>query len=191
MNNIESRLNSIEDIITKPNFKENKGLGNEVGYYIFDYDPKDEIYVRNHVDYLVNKFSKFNHNISIVKFDLYELMIEEINKKGYMDKNFEFEKKKGSNFVFNAISKMLKLTDKNNVLINYIVEKTPDNSVIFITGIGKCFPIIRAHNILNNLHQVLDKVPVILFFPGEYSGLNLELFGLVDDRNYYRAFKLV
>ena len=31
---------------------DNKGLGNEVGYYVFDYHAKDELFVRSHIDYL-------------------------------------------------------------------------------------------------------------------------------------------
>ena len=29
----------------------------------------------------------------------------------------------------------------------------------------------------SELHQVLDSVPVVLFYPGEYSGQDLKLFG--------------
>ena len=35
---LEERLNRIEDKISEKSFRENKGLGNEVGYYVFDYD---------------------------------------------------------------------------------------------------------------------------------------------------------
>ena len=34
---LEERLNRIEDKISEKSFRENKGLGNEVGYYVFDY----------------------------------------------------------------------------------------------------------------------------------------------------------
>ena len=39
---LDDRLNQIEDKISEKSFRENKGLGNEVGYYIFDYDPREE-----------------------------------------------------------------------------------------------------------------------------------------------------
>ena len=108
-----------------------------------------------------------------------------------MEKCFEFERTKGIDFTFEAIMKMLKLTSKSNLIVNHIVENTPKGSVVFITGVGKCFPLVRSHNVLNNLHQVLDSVPVVMFFPGEYSGQALHLFGTIKDDNYYRAFKLV
>ena len=42
---LEERLNRIEDKISEKSFRENKGLGNEVGYYVFDYDPRAELEV--------------------------------------------------------------------------------------------------------------------------------------------------
>lgn len=43
---LDDRLNQIEDKISEKSFRENKGLGNEVGYYIFDYDPREELYAK-------------------------------------------------------------------------------------------------------------------------------------------------
>jgi hypothetical protein len=169
----------------------NKGLGNEVGYYIFDYSPKDELYVRSHIAYLKEKINKSNSGMKIIEFDLYNIVINVLKERGYLQKCFDFEKSKGIDYTFEAIIKMLRLTNKSNLLVNHIVENTPENSVVFITGVGKCFPFVRSHNVLNNLHQVLDSVPVVMFFPGEYSGQELQLFGTIKDDNYYRAFKLV
>ena len=39
MYTLEERLDFAEAKIRKPSFRQNKGLGNEVGYYIFDYAP--------------------------------------------------------------------------------------------------------------------------------------------------------
>ncbi|HLR21767.1 MAG TPA: DUF1788 domain-containing protein [Tissierellaceae bacterium] len=70
-------------------------------------------------------------------------------------------------------------------------ENTPDNSVVFITGVGKIFPFVRSHRILNKLHLVFDRIPVVLFYPGEYDGQSLILFSEFKDENYYRAFPLI
>lgn len=43
---LEERLDKAERIIKKPSFRQNKGLGNEVGYYIFDYPAENELLVR-------------------------------------------------------------------------------------------------------------------------------------------------
>ena len=149
------------------------------------------MYVRNHIEYLKNKINKSNLAFKIIEFDLYEIIISILKERGYLEKCFEFEKNKGIENTFEAITKMLRLTNKSNLIVNYIIENTQKNTVVFLTGIGKCYPIVRSHNILNNLNQVLDTVPVVMFFPGEYSGQDLNLFGTIKDDNYYRAFKLI
>ena len=189
---LQRRLLKIESKICAEDFLKNKGLGNEVGYYIFDYYPQDELAVRVQIEVLQKKYNGSDGNLKIVTFDLYELVFEMLQKKGYLEKCFEFEKTKGADYTFEAIIKMLRLTGKNNLIVNHIVENTPaENAVVFITGVGKAFPLVRSHNVLNNLHQIMDAVPVVMFFPGVYSGQDLHLFGTIKDDNYYRAFKLV
>lgn len=188
----KDKLNQIETIIKKPSFLKNRGLGNEVGYFIFDYDPKYELEVREEVNKLKDKFNNNpNYNFDILEFDLYNIIIDILKEKGYLEKVFKFEKKKGREFTKRAITKLLKLSTDSNLIVNYIKERTHSDSIIFITGIGKAYPIVRSHNVLNNLHQQIDEVPVIMFFPGKYSGTDLILFNTIKDGNYYRAFPLI
>ena len=119
------------------------------------------------------------------------MIIQILDSKGYLEKTFKFEEKKGRDFTKNAIDKVLKLSLDSNLIVNHIIENSEGDSVIFITGVGKVYPLVRSHNILNNLHQQLDNIPVILFFPGQYSGTDLKLFNTLEGSNYYRAFKLV
>ena len=118
-------------------------------------------------------------------------MIDILIKKGYLEKCYQFEKTKGFERVAKSISNMLKITEADSLLVNYIRDNTHQKAIVFITGIGKCYPILRSHTVLNNLHQVIDEVPVVMFYPGKYDGQELVLFGEIKDDNYYRAFKLV
>lgn len=190
--NIDEKISKIEPKIKEPSFLENKGLSNEVGYYIFDYNPKYELKVRDEVLRLKNKYSSdSNYSFSIIEFDLYEIIIDILKEKGYLEKVFKFEEKKGIKFTTKAIINLLKLNSDKNLIVNYIIDRTPDNCVVFLTGVGKAYPILRSHNVLNNLHQKLDEVPVVMFFPGKYSGTDLVLFNTVEGSNYYRAFPLI
>ena len=85
----------------------------------------------------------------------------------------------------------MKINDDDSYIVQYIRDNTPENAVVFLTGVGKCFPILRSHKVLNNLHQAFVRVPVVMFFPGVYNEQELILFGEIKDDNYYRAFKLV
>lgn len=188
---LEERLNKVEEMIARPSFRENKGLGNEVGYYIFDYPSKDELTIRSRVEYIRKKYEDSSDGFQVVVFDLYDIMIEILKEKGYLEKCFELERTKGLDRVIRAVGNTLRITDADSLIVKYIQERTPDNSVVFIIGIGKCYPLLRSHTVLNNLHQVIDQVPVVMFYPGKYDGQELILFGEVKDDNYYRAFKLV
>lgn len=191
MLSLDERLNKVEEMIQKPSFRENKGLGNEVGYYIFDYSAEKELYVRERIEYIKKKCVNSTDDFKIVVFDLYDIVIDILKQKGYLEKCYQFEKTKGFERVSKSINNMLRTTSPNSLIVNHIKDNTPEKSVVFITGIGKCYPILRSHTILNNLHQVVDNVPVVLFYPGNYDGQELVLFGKIKDDNYYRAFKLV
>ena len=191
MNTLEERLDKAEAMIKKPSFRKNKGLGNEVGYYIFDYPPEQELLVRERVEYIRKKNEQSDDEYRIVVFDLYEIIIEILKEKGYLEKCYEFEKKRGFDRITKAVGNMLRITAKDSLIVNYIRERTPEKAIVFLVGIGKCYPILRSHTVLNNLHQVIDNVPVVMFYPGKYDGQELILFGELKDDNYYRAFKLV
>lgn len=191
MKSIHERLDQILPKIMDQRFRESKGLGNEIGFYIFDYDPRDELLVRDHIAFLKNKVNNDNSEITIREFDLFEIMVEIIESKGYLDKVFTMEAEKGTGTILTPIKKTLRLTQKNDLIVDYIRSRIQSNDVIFISGVGKAWPIIRSHTVLNNLHAVVDNVPLVMFYPGTYSGQDLHLFDEISDQNYYRAFTLI
>ena len=191
MADLIERLDEMEAAIRKPSFRQSSGRANEVNYWVFDYPPERELEVRERIEYLKNKNQKGTDGFELVIFDLYDIVIDFLESKKFMEKCYDFEKNKGFERVTKSISNMLRITSSDSLIVNYIKDNTPEKAVVFITGIGKCYPILRSHTVLNNLHQVVDNVPVVLFYPGNYDGQELVLFGEIKDDNYYRAFKLV
>ncbi|MBN2327414.1 MAG: DUF1788 domain-containing protein [Candidatus Omnitrophica bacterium] len=186
--NIHKRLDKIFPVITNPAFLTNKGLGNEIGFYIFDYDPKDEILVRDHTRSLLHKLNSPSVRIKTLEIDLYALVLEILDKKNVLKKISQDEQKVG----FEAVIKRLKPILKPEAFIEIIGERISDDvRLIFLTGVGKSYPLLRSHTVLNNLHSIVKKQPLLMFFPGEYDHRELKLFGLFKDDNYYRAFKLI
>ena len=191
MSYLDDRLDLAEKKIKEPKFRENRGLGNEVGYYIFDYPAEEELYVRERINYIQKRNEDSGDEYRLIIFDLYDIMIKILEGKKYLDKCYSIEQKKGFQKVSNAVANLMKVNSTDGMIVNYIKEHTPEKAIVFITGIGKCYPIIRSHTVLNNLNLVIDKVPVVLFYPGKYDGQELVLFNEIKDDNYYRAFKLV
>ncbi len=191
MASLDDRLDKMEKIIKTPDFRQNKGLGNEVGYYVFDYPAEQELSVRERIAYLKGKNLKGTDGFEIKVFDLYDIIIDLLEREGFLEQCFSFEKKKGMERIIKAVGNLLQINDESSLIVRYIQENTSQNAVVFLTGIGKCYPILRSHKVLNNLHQAIDYVPVVLFYPGKYDGQELVLFSEIKDDNYYRAFKLV
>ena len=191
MADLNERLDQMEDAIRKPSFRQSSGRANEVNYWIFDYPPEKELEVRERIKYMQNKNAKGGEEFDLVVFDLYDIIIDFLENNGFMDECYKFEQKKGLERITKAVSNSMKINDDDSYIVQYIKDNTPENAVVFLTGVGKCFPILRSHKVLNNLHQAFVRVPVVMFFPGVYNEQELILFGEIKDDNYYRAFKLV
>ncbi|MNW38403.1 hypothetical protein D3C74_154680 [compost metagenome] len=187
MANLNSRLDKIIPKIKEDKFIEGRGLGNEISFYVFDYEPEKELLVRDYISHILREFSYEGSNRKIIEFDLYNLLIEIAKEKRIYDRIPQMEEKQGKDALFKAMANFA----KPDIFLQKIKEQIADNNVVFITGVGKVYPFVRSHNILNSLQEVLDKIPVIMFFPGKYDGLSLRLFDRFKDDNYYRAFRLV
>lgn len=195
MASIEERLDEMEENIKKPSFRQTKGKANEVNYWVFDYAPEHELIVRDRIKYLKDKNSKGTDGYELVVYDFYDLIIGYLQEKNFMEKCYQMEKRRGIAKVATSIQHSLKITDKENLIVQYIAEHTPENSVVFLTGVGKCFPLLQSlevfNKILYNMPQTFAKVPMVLFYPGTYTEQELIIFNECHEDNYYRAFRLV
>lgn len=181
---LEDRMISVESL-TK------YGTANDMKFYIFDYSPKDEIEVRKEV----KKLKERNENI--VEFDLYEMMLEIIEEQGFMEDVIEAEKEYDKNILLSQIfQSILSIEETNSEFLKIFKKRVVDDGskIVLITGVGKSYPIIRSHTILNNLQSIYKRNPVVMMYPGRYETkktMTLRLFDRLDDDNYYRAFPLV
>jgi hypothetical protein len=187
MANINRRLDKIIPKINEDKFIQGRGLGNEISFYVFDYEPNEELVVRDYIKHVKKEFNYEGTNRRVVEFDLYKMLLDIAREKRIFDRVFEVEEKQGKDALFKAMTTFA----KPDIFLKKIKEQLGEHNVVFITGVGKVYPLVRSHNILNNLQEVIDKIPVIMFFPGKYDGQSLQLFGKFKDDNYYRAFRLV
>lgn len=184
---INERLEKIKDKILEEKFIDGRGLGNEISFYIFDYDPKHELLVRDHVKMLKRIFEREYYNRKLIEIDLYKLLLDLGKKQRVYELFFEKERKEGKDELFKALSNFA----NPEIFLEEIERRIQGYNVVLITGVGKVYPFVRSHTILNRLQEKVDKIPVIMFYPGEYDGQSLKLFGTFKDDNYYRAFQLV
>ncbi len=184
------RLNALQDKLLTEQFVHNTGLGNEVGFYIFDYAPQDELLVRARVPE-IQQYTEKQLQVRVQNFDLFTIVLQFFEARGYMEKNFQMEAKRGSTILFERMQKALKLATNRDELVSYIAANYDPAAIIFLTGVGKAYPIVRSHNLLNSLQPLITQMPLVLFYPGTYSYNKLKLFDQLSDDHYYRAFRIV
>ncbi|WP_214036947.1 DUF1788 domain-containing protein [Methanospirillum sp.] len=186
--NTEARVELLKGKIIREDFLKARGLGNEVPFWIFDYPPEDEHFVRYSILKIQERLT--SHSIHFKEIDLYELCLEIIGSKIPSEKIDEYESNKGSDKLLKKLQIILKPENIKKEIQRMIAsEETVD--LVLLTGIGKAWPLIRLHSILNNLQPVLGNTPLIAFYPGEYTNSELSLFRRFKDANYYRAFRII
>ena len=74
MKNLQNRLNQVFERINDEKFLTGDTLGNEIGFWVFDYPAKHELLVRNHLkdvnDKLIKRGYRFEH------LNIFEVLIE-------------------------------------------------------------------------------------------------------------------
>ncbi len=187
MAEITQKFAHLYKVISSQTFLDKQSLGGEIPFFISTYDPRQELRVSEAVKLLKNKLE--TSGTKVLEVNLYDIVCELLEDKGGMQRMFEVEKVKTKQKFLRALQSTLNI---HQILMPKIKEKIDQAQadVYFLTGIGMVFPYIRSHNVLNNLQNVAKDAPTVVFFPGEYNGNSLNLFGLLKDDNYYRAFNI-
>ena len=182
-----NRLSDLEQHLSNPSFLRGEGLGNELGFFIFDFEAKFAPRVEKHLTRLKPRLERENH-LCVLELDLFKLVFEILEARGFLERAFALEKRQGGEALLRAVAPLLRPELLREQIVARL-EPLPD--LVLLTGIGAVWPLLRSHSVLNNLHDVIDRRPLVMFFPGEYDGHELRLFGEFKDDNYYRAFPLL
>ncbi|MBZ0328279.1 MAG: DUF1788 domain-containing protein [Altibacter sp.] len=182
-----NKFEKLYDKLSSRWFLQKDGLGGEIPFFISPYDAMDEINVMDSIQMLKKKLN--NAGVPILEINLYDVVCEILDEKGGMERMFRVEKAKSKDKFLKALQSSLNI---HQILIPNIDEKIKASNakIYFLTGVGLVYPFIRSHTILNNLQNIAKEAPTVMFFPGEYDGHSLNLFGLLKDDNYYRAFNI-
>ncbi len=183
------RLNAILPKLTSDDFLASRGLGNEIAFYIFDYPSEKELAMRKHIEHVREQIPVLRPGVKVKHVNLFDLVLGYLEKRSLLDKSFEMQKKSGDETLFKALAAPLHEGKLAEVFREAASPEEQD--LVMVSGVGSVWPLLRTHTLLNNLHPVMGKTPLVMFFPGHYDGQALRLFGKLQDDNYYRAFKLV
>ncbi len=185
MSNIINQMNEIKKRFSDEVFLKNKGLSNEVGIHVFCYNPKEEMLVSGFFSDLIQSE---NQTFRLKECDLYRIFLQICEEKRILKSIPAMEKKKGSDYLLKQLQKAISPED---FVEKMKYEPHEYGDILLITGVGKVYPFMRSHNILDNLQHIFSDIPVVMLYPGTYNGQALSLFDEFHDGNYYRAFNMI
>ncbi len=183
-------------ILRNPDFLAMKGLSGEVPIFIHTYEAEAEDSARRTADAVTSRLR--NEGISCVQIDLFDLILEQLNEEGRLSRLLEREVSIGRS---KFLETMTGLTDAKSRLVPSLMRRLESSqaSISILTGVGRVYPFLRTHTILESLQPAMMRQPLVMFFPGHYTqeqglGSQLRLFGSLPSpplyKPYYRAFNL-
>ena len=156
-------------------------------FFIHSFPVIKQALVDTNIQSLIKRLQ--NEGIDILEIHLYQLCVDILKKENLFEQIVNQEKNLPKQRLLRVLSGPLNI---DSVVIPEIHKRLADSTakIIFLTGIGAAFPIIRSHTILNNLQTLVGDLPLVMFFPGTYNNQSLTLFDRLKDDNYYRAHNL-
>ncbi|MGL5958029.1 MAG: DUF1788 domain-containing protein [Phocaeicola sp.] len=164
-----------------------KKLGGELPLYIQPIPAESQSYVDGQLQRLTNRLKK--KGVESLSINLYDLCITILEEENVLETVLEEEPNLPQEDIMATFDSIL---DIKTVVIPKIQEmiRVHAPTFLFISGVGTVYPFVRSHGILNNMDELTNNCTMLLFFPGEYNNLQLNLFGRISDENYYRGHNL-
>lgn len=186
----EQRLDRLTERIVQPDFLANRGLGNEIGFYIFQYEPERELELRAYIGGLKAQALPCR----IIERNLWQTFVAHCESDGILDKIPALELKRGSRVL---VDRLQTVADPDVLVKAMDWEPHQPGDVLMVTGVGEVYPFVRAHQILEAAQPVFgsgptcEGVPLVLMYPGTYDGQSMSLFDRLPAVHYYRAFDFI
>ena len=189
----KSRFEHLLKVISSERFLAKQGLGNEIPFFICAFDPSEAFEVADDVGFLIKKLQGVGR--SVLHIDLYDLSLSILEERGILEEVLAIEPDHSKGEIKELLQNVLDPAAHLIPRIGELIASVP-HDVIFITGVGEVYPYIRSHSVLNNLQSTAKDRPTVMFFPGTYThalatGASLDLFGVLHDDKYYRAFNIM
>ena len=186
MKKIEESLDKLREKIQNEDFLNGRGQSNEVGIWFFCYDPEHEMAVRHFVSQLATD-QALNCNLKIK--DLYDIFLESCEDMDILDAIPDMEAEDGGEFLLDQLHSAIGAGQFIEKIKYSGHERGRD--VLMLTGVGKVFPFMRVHALLEALQPYFTDIPILVMYPGEFDCHQLKLFNRLKPHDYYRAFNVL
>jgi len=184
-------------VLTSERFKKMEGLGNEVPFFVLRYKPDWEPTVDEELSRLRRRLREERYRLADV--DVFSLAVCIWKSSPFFEQMLSTEEELPPDTFRDALSNVIDVEG----LLAPAIKKTVDDAggednvdAVLLSGVHHLFPLVRTHLLLNCLHPLLGRLPLVVTFPGSYhqspsTHSALVLFDQISQDNYYRAFDLV
>jgi len=189
----KERAEHLYRVITSERFLTKQGLGNEVPFFICPFPAEEGLTM---IEDRLDLIERIGHaGVTALDLSLYEISLGLLEERGILEDVLAAEPDMEKSELRELLQGVLDIHEHLIPKISEAIAAQP-HDVIFLSGVGEVYPYIRSHNVLNNLQSTAKDKPTVLFFPGSYThstatGGSLDLFGLLHDDKYYRAFNIL
>lgn len=185
MDDIETRLDRVKNLLKDEDFLKGRGLSNEVNIRIFCYQPEEEMAVR----YFVNRILKDpTLPCHVVEKNLYQIFLDICEEKRILNRMEDMEKKKGKDVLLQQIQRAVPV---QSYVKQICAEGFEMGDVLLLTGVGDVYPFMRIHTLLEALQPAIGNIPLLVMYPGSFDGRHVSLFDRLPPNSYYRAFSVI
>lgn len=187
------RAEHLYRVVTSERFLAKQGLGNEMPFFIYPFPAEEGLSVNEDRLNLIDRIGY--DGVTVLDLNLYDLSLGLLEEREILRDVVAAEPDMDKSEFRELLQGVLDVQQHLIPKIAMAIADCPHN-VIFLSGVGEVYPYIRSHTVLNNLQSTAKDRPTVLFFPGSYThsmdtGGSLDLFGLLHDDKYYRAFNIL
>ena len=191
-------IRELYEKLNSESFQSHHGVA--YNFHIVPYDVREEKKVFEDIAHVVEDIRRPTDFIDILSINLFDAFLEYLGGKRFgRDNNLRDHLLAADAASGPDITPILSREAHGRAFLDFVFAKVtahfaqPNGPLkrpyVFFYGVGQIFPYLRANEFLTAYEAVNDasRYRVILFYPGTMRGGMLSLFGVLDDRNTYRA----
>lgn len=132
---------------------------------VVPYDPAEEMDAQEIAAALVQDLAALGHTVAVA--DLFSVVLDVLDDDGLFEEQVEIERTYGKARLVQELKDAADIEYDIVPRIKDIIRETRAE-MLFLTGVGACYPFLRTHQLIDENVLTVD-IPVVLFFPGSYK----------------------
>ena len=179
----DHRCEVLRERLGNEGFLANKGLGNEVGFYLFCYDPALELHVRAFAGKLTTDADTGVLGCNVLEYNLYDVFLALCERSRILNKIPAMEERRGLERLETQLKRAIGVDDFADAIAEAaaqgrsiatvygqpsgdggsaanetqpVASSTAASgapSVVLLTGVGEVYPVLRLHGLFETLQQ--------------------------------------